>query len=207
MIESLLAESGDAWIDFLANTHKAIRTEIAPERILSKTGFLLTPKSPLVLHLDSLPAQGTLPEWYLALQFQEEGSAVITINYPADPPELDYREFDGLTFPAAAYMRAGTSGLIQTKISLLRAFTAAKTPEIIISVSAPENTRQPAAVFLRRIDLFHSLPDSVKGICLNPGAEANHPAYFQYHLADQPETVFLFARDAKDNWSAPRRFP
>lgn len=210
--ESILAESGDASIDFLTDTSHGIHAEIAPERIISKSGFLLTGKIPLILHLEGLPPQGkgTLPEWYLALQFQEQGPAIITANYTAEPAVLDYREFDNLIFPAAAYMRTGTSGLIRTAVSLLRCanFSTAKEPVIMISLSSSENTpSQNVSVYLRRLDLFHSLSNRTEGICLNPNAKPNQDTHFQYPLANKPDVVFLFARDSKDNWSAPQAIP
>jgi len=205
---SVLAESGDAWFDFLTDTGRGIRAEIAPERVIAKAGLLLTEKSPVTLHLDGLSGQGKLPEWYLALQFQEQGPAVVKVNYTSEPAMFDYREFDGVNFSYSASMKTGSLGLVRTEVSVLHAasFDDAKRPTITVSLSSLTGieTSHEASVFLRRIDLFHTLANAIEGKCISPDPEPRHDTDFEYPLTDKSEHVFLFARDSKNNWSAPQ---
>jgi hypothetical protein len=207
VVSSVATHETDAGVDFLNNTAQHIKTNIDPERIVTGTGFLLTPKSPLVLQLDGLPTQGALPGWYVALQFQGQLPAQITIKYTADPTGIDYREFDSVTFPAAVNMTAGDSDTTSTKVALLRcaSFAPEKKPTLTISLASIEKPPDPnATVYLRRLYLFHTLNNRVEGTCLNPGPEPEKETKFHFQLADRSSLIFLLARDAKDNWSAPK---
>jgi hypothetical protein len=209
VVESGIAEKGDAWLDFTSgSTHSPnVQADPAWSSVVDAEGYKLTPGHPLVMKLPAgLPSTGKLAHWYAVLELEEHTPAVVTISYPSEPKDIDYEEFDETTFPVQAIVRTGASDSIRADSRLLRAAKITEGPlDITVGISARIGFPAAPCVYVRRLHIFHSLAEFAPGSVAGTPSSVLHSTQFEYPLEpSSPRFGFLFACDSEGNWSAPQ---